>query len=238
MGEAQVIQLFEIKELTCCLCKKSKPAAEFNKNSTKKRGYSYRCRECINNAQRKPWGRYPLSKENRKKNSVRTSARLAKNREPILALLKNYNLLKCTKCEITKDASNFRVDKHRYTGHFARCKSCITKIYSEKQKEYYQKNKNKICIKAKWYRHKYELSFSQEDYYRMLSSQNGCCAICKSSVKNINRKFFEIDHNHKTGKVRGLLCALCNKGLGMFRDNITAIKNAASYLEERGSYGS
>lgn len=57
---------------------------------------------------------------------------------------------------------------------------------------------------------------------------NGC-AICKTSLLD---KKAHIDHCHKTNKVRGVLCELCNKGLGQFKDNIASLENAVKYLKE------
>ena len=71
---------------------------------------------------------------------------------------------------------------------------------------------------------------SSDDYNKMLSRQNGCCAICGDELENV-KCVTCIDHDHETGKVRGLLCLLCNNGLGMFRDNPEVLMRAAEYLE-------
>lgn len=57
----------------------------------------------------------------------------------------------------------------------------------------------------------------------------GKCEICKGLVEHGS---VNIDHCHTTGKVRGLLCHLCNKGLGAFKDNLEALRAAVTYLEE------
>lgn len=72
-----------------------------------------------------------------------------------------------------------------------------------------------------------------EDYNSLLESQNGKCAICgKDNCGRSDHKYLYVDHNHQTGKVRGLLCASCNAGLGQFKDNISYLKNAVKYLED------
>ena len=63
-----------------------------------------------------------------------------------------------------------------------------------------------------------------------MSKQNNCCAICGKSQNNENRRF-AIDHCHKTGKIRGLLCYTCNNGLGSFKDNVIFLLNAINYLK-------
>lgn len=66
-----------------------------------------------------------------------------------------------------------------------------------------------------------------EIYNRMLANQGGVCAICKGPPTV--RKVFYIDHNHKTGKVRGLLCHQCNIALGHIENSH---KSFLTYLKE------
>lgn len=70
-----------------------------------------------------------------------------------------------------------------------------------------------------------------QDYYNMLKSQGGGCAICGSITSGYKgKKKLAVDHCHSTGTVRGVLCHRCNKALGLFKDNIEVILRAASYL--------
>ncbi|UOF77962.1 recombination endonuclease viI [Caudoviricetes sp.] len=70
---------------------------------------------------------------------------------------------------------------------------------------------------------------SVDDYNDMLMAQSGGCAICGG--QNIKGRRLAVDHDHATGKVRGLLCDKCNRGLGNFQDNIVYLKEAINYLE-------
>ena len=70
---------------------------------------------------------------------------------------------------------------------------------------------------------------SLQDYNLMNKSQNGKCKICNN--KNDYHDKLYIDHNHITGKIRGLLCRACNTGLGMFKDSPETMKSAIRYLE-------
>ena len=63
----------------------------------------------------------------------------------------------------------------------------------------------------------------------MLAAQGGCCAICGTSDTG-KRKAFAVDHNHDTGKIRGLLCSNCNTGIGNLRDNVELLERAIDYL--------
>lgn len=67
-------------------------------------------------------------------------------------------------------------------------------------------------------------------YSAMLQTQGEACAICGTKTPR-GAGDFHIDHCHSTGKVRGLLCNCCNTGIGQFKDNPAALREAAAYLE-------
>lgn len=71
---------------------------------------------------------------------------------------------------------------------------------------------------------------SEQEFQKLYSNQSGICAICGGVDKG---KELAIDHDHKTGKVRGLLCSRCNQGLGLFRDNSDLLTKAVLYLMDR-----
>lgn len=76
-------------------------------------------------------------------------------------------------------------------------------------------------------------NLSMEDYSQMLSAQGGVCAICKqpeTHMRNGKVKALAVDHNHKTGKVRGLLCSDCNTGIGKLKDSPDVLQAAIDYL--------
>lgn len=64
-------------------------------------------------------------------------------------------------------------------------------------------------------------------------AQGGLCAICKQPPSSGRYKKLCVDHDHKTAKVRGLLCYNCNMGLGYFHDNSIALEAAVAYLGKR-----
>jgi hypothetical protein len=69
-----------------------------------------------------------------------------------------------------------------------------------------------------------------EDYEKRLANQGGVCAICGGDDPQRGRFFFCVDHDHRTGKIRGLLCVTCNDGLGRFGDDRATLLRAAAYL--------
>lgn len=70
-----------------------------------------------------------------------------------------------------------------------------------------------------------------EQYDAMLLEQKGVCAICGKQEALSSKGVLSIDHDHNSGKVRGLLCDTCNRGLGHFYDNVSLLHNAIKYLK-------
>lgn len=107
------------------------------------------------------------------------------------------------------------------------CKDCNKKRGEKWRKENPRKVK---AIDRKKYL-KDEFNMTSAEYDNLLSSQNYCCKICgvhKDNVKN----HLSVDHCHKTGKIRGLLCIKCNSGIGFFNEDKGIINKAIKYLEE------
>ena len=70
---------------------------------------------------------------------------------------------------------------------------------------------------------------TSKEYNEMLLKQKDCCAICGVNKSELKKPLF-VDHNHKTKKVRGLLCANCNSSLGHAKDNINTLDAMKIYL--------
>lgn len=84
-----------------------------------------------------------------------------------------------------------------------------------------------------------QFGLTYKAYLNMSEAQGHKCAICgEEETGSHNRGKYEVpltlsvDHDHETGAVRALLCGKCNKGLGLFRDDIETIKKALAYLTE------
>lgn len=73
---------------------------------------------------------------------------------------------------------------------------------------------------------------SLKEYKDMYDSQDGKCAICGTHKPSYGKGGLSVDHCHKTGKVRKLLCTPCNAALGKFKDNVQNLENAVKYLLE------
>ena len=106
--------------------------------------------------------------------------------------------------------------------------------YNKNWKAYYKRQIEKRRYHSRDLMKNYGLT--TEDYEILLKKQNGLCAICnraETSKSPIDESFrrLAVDHDHETGKVRGLLCASCNNGLGCFKDNIDLLQASVDYLK-------
>jgi hypothetical protein len=108
-------------------------------------------------------------------------------------------------------------------------------VYREKvraaRRRYYESHKEAVRARAREWRRKKDFreiyGMTLEDYDVMLAQQDGACAICRRKPK----ERLVVDHCHATGQVRGLLCAKCNTGLGLYQDNPDRLLAAIAYLE-------
>ena len=114
----------------------------------------------------------------------------------------------------------------RYTSN-RQCVTCVRAIklkytQSESGKRV---NRNRELLKS------YGISIDQ--FEAMFRLADGKCEICKISLnpKGWGKDSVAIDHNHKTGKVRGILCNSCNRGIGHFFDDVSILNNSVRYLE-------
>jgi len=93
------------------------------------------------------------------------------------------------------------------------------------------RQKTPVLQKARALRDSFNISL--EEYERMLSAQDSVCAICKqpeTHKRNGKLKALAVDHNHKTGEIRGLLCSDCNTGIGKLKDDPEVLRSAIQYL--------
>ena len=144
---------------------------------------------------------------------------------------------RCPKCGETKPLTEFYPHKgHGKAERGAYCKPChcahTTETRDPKKKAecehaYYLQHKEeaKVAARASKYR-KYGITI--DDYDRILKEQGGGCNICGRPPK---KRRLHVDHNHITGKVRGLLCMKCNRGLSWFNDSPELLREAARYVE-------
>lgn len=133
---------------------------------------------------------------------------------------------KCSKCKKKKELSKFQNKGH---GYYTHCKSCRNK----QAREYRKTDAGKKSTLKQRLRQRYKITL--EEYDTLWEKQNGVCAVCKQCeiVKCMSGAIRRlcVDHDHKTGKVRGLLCQKCNKALGYVDDSVEQLKALISYLK-------
>ena len=143
----------------------------------------------------------------------------------------------CGKCELLQHSTEFVKNKNNRDGLSWNCKTCRA-IYDKKYSVENKDKKNKRNRerrksnpeKFKKYDLKKNFDITMEQYNDMYNKQNGYCAICFTHQSKL-KKLLSVDHCHKTGKIRKLLCVQCNVGLGSFRDNPELCLNAYEYLK-------
>ena len=79
---------------------------------------------------------------------------------------------------------------------------------------------------------KHQYGITEDHYLAMIDDQWGCCAICGTPDETIGQHLC-VDHDHKTGAVRGLLCSNCNKGIGLLKDDPKVLESAIRYLTKQ-----
>lgn len=151
----------------------------------------------------------------------------------MVARVDDVNTKVCTCCKIEKDVSSFYLKsssrKDGTKGYRPYCKDCDLEL---KRDRYYNKG-GKLKQKQRSFKSLVEsYGLTLEQYEQERIKHNYACAICGDSEENQPHKRLHIDHCHNTGKYRGLLCNNCNTGLGMFNDDVKAIKKARDYINE------
>lgn len=157
---------------------------------------------------------------------------------------------KCCTCKVYKDESCFYKQTVRKDGLDPRCKLCTylkkkesnqklketnpleyagrwrkyRKTYKENNPETYRRSQLKQALKKKF-------GITIPEYENMLKTQNYCCAIC-GIHEDDHRTRLVVDHCHKTGKVRELLCSNCNTGIGLLKEDIRNLEKSITYLEK------
>lgn len=145
---------------------------------------------------------------------------------------------RCVTCKKDKEESDFSSNYKAADGKQSNCRCCNIE-YSKRYR-----SSNLVSIKEKKKEKFASLTIDQkrslkyinrygitvDHYNEMLMTQNGVCAICSKSPSGKKQRLC-VDHCHKTGEVRGLLCNDCNVGIGRLKDDIELLVSAIVYLE-------
>lgn len=128
------------------------------------------------------------------------------------------NVKLCLGCEQHLPLTDFYKSPSRETPS-ARCRSCH-RAQTNAWKAANRQRTRDMKLRLRY-------GFQPGEYERRLAEQGNCCAICRESA---TERAMHVDHCHETGRVRAILCHLCNVGLGSFRDDPALLRAAADYL--------
>lgn len=198
---------------TCSKCRRDLPLDQFHKAAKGSQGRGAYCKDC-----------------QRERTQAWREARKAKGVE-----VPDFKF--CSSCNTNKPSSQFHKQKSGTGGLQNRCKKC----QREANDTWRQKNPEQWKTTAKAWEEankdrrrkqhlKRQYGVTLETYEDLLDQQEGLCAICGHESAKL-----DLDHDHKTGIIRGLLCNPCNQGLGHFKDDPQRLRAAAKYLEALSS---
>mgnify|MGYP003626547506 CR=1 FL=1 len=100
----------------------------------------------------------------------------------------------------------------------------------EQSKKYYSQNKEM----RRGYRLKELYNITIDQYNKMFTDQKGCCKICERHQSKLSKRL-GVDHNHTTGKVRGLLCDSCNTNIGKYNEDTKILNKMIEYIKEHNN---
>lgn len=214
-------------EKTCTLCNEVKSLDSFYASKSGSLGVASWCKSC--------W--QIKNKANRAKNS----AKAVDTSGPKV----------CATCGEEKPGAEFYRDKTKFDHLGRSCKDCT----KEHRLSYYERNKEQIKARVSAYQKanpevnarsrakrkangkrrlhdlKQNYGVTPEQYAEMLERAGGVCEICGRVPSEVSKKGPCVDHCHDTSKVRGILCAPCNMGIGHLRDDPDVLRKALEYLE-------
>lgn len=205
-----------ILQQQCTVCEKQLPLSMFHINRSVKSGYRSSCKPCVRATQQK----HAQALQSRETYALPSSAT-------------------CTGCGLVKEITQFYIKKSSRKGYASQCKTCQEKYWetddykqkhSERAKQWYKTPRGKRVWLNSYYRRHFGITI--EEYERLLSEQNSRCGICETE-KCATGKSFAVDHDHTTGRVRGLLCKKCNLALGFLEDDTSRMQRAINYMRKR-----
>ena len=154
----------------------------------------------------------------------------------------------CRKCRKEKPANEQHFYKHskRKDGSFMLVNMCVPcygldskerrnvdiEESRRKAREYQKRTRHMQSIYSRRSKLKSKYGLSIEEVENIIKKQNGRCPICNRKARSKNNfTTLSVDHDHNTGKVRGLICNRCNVCMGLVKDDPVLLRKAADYLE-------
>ncbi|MFE2407116.1 endonuclease VII domain-containing protein [Kitasatospora sp. NPDC059408] len=201
---------------TCHVCKIAKPSDDFHKSSKSPDGRQYRCKPCAISAARQRAKDNPEAKREADR-KYRQSDKYKANRKARREGPQRERILE------QKRESWYR--NHESNLERLRARQADPEFQARQRERYARWRKNNPRGNRKW-QLEYFYGLSLERWDELVLAQEGRCAICNRPAELV------VDHCHRTGNVRELLCGTCNSGLGHFKDDPIRMRAAATYIEK------
>jgi len=242
--------------IRCGACEQWKPLAAFYP-STAALGYG-QCRECAKSAWRaaragdpERFEQYRRASTRRNPGSAKASAKkwADKKTAQYLAHPPTSGTIRCSSCREEKDISKFIPSVvARGCGVCRKCKQVAKRDYERRNPDKVKaarraqrarRGDDARSVKREHYRNNPEAyrnynlgryGITTAEYDAILVSQGGGCACCGAKANRNGKRLF-VDHDHKTGAVRGVLCHKCNAGIGALGDDLAGLRRAVAYLK-------
>jgi hypothetical protein len=186
----------------CRDCQTWKPLEEFCTSSKRPSGRGSYCKDCFAQRSKASYAKRVRVSQGRAVRSVRQ-------------VPEGHRF--CTDCEQTKPLTEFPRHRNDSGGHGRYCKPC----HNSRGKE----SKQRLYGGSREYHLRRRYGIGESDFDEMLAAQEGRCAICGAPDPQ------HVDHDHRNGWVRGILCFNCNGGLGQFKDDPKLLAGAYTYLK-------
>ena len=185
----------------CRDCRQELPLTEFSPSKKNRDGRGSYCRPCFRIRER----------------GYRASRAAAEGRTVQVPPVLPEGHARCPACDTVKPLSEFGTRSGARSGRVSYCYPCFNQKKQESRQRVHGGSRNYHL------RRRYGITAAEAD--AMFEEQGGLCALCQE------RPAQHVDHDHLTGKVRGMLCFCCNQGLGNFRDRADVLALAIGYLE-------
>lgn len=138
----------------------------------------------------------------------------------------------CKKCGEEKEVASFPTrkegDKKHPRNYCRSCDAASSRAWRAANPELARESAWRATIRRRY-------GLTVEDYNALHVAQEGRCAICGATEANSRDTRLYVDHDHKTGQVRALLCSTCNAGLGSFKEDVSLMLAAVEYLKVWGA---
>jgi hypothetical protein len=212
----------------CTGCERELSITCFRTDSSKPRGRSTRCKECSRDA---------------------AQERMKRNERYRQEAISQGHTKACRSCEIDQPISNFNPSATNTGGSSYECLVCFKERHArwrktnedhvrQKSREQMRRMrkampKEKRSKYLRRWRLKRKYGLTEAAYDVIMAAQNASCAICLVKFEPVKRGWRApvVDHDHRTGAVRAILCLGCNTGLGYFNENAETMRKAAEYID-------